>query len=56
MANPNPPSDVEGIFNIKDQSAYLGGFIATGVMAIAKTAAPLLVYQLWGKKLATADS
>ena len=38
-----------GIFNIKDQSEYLGGFIGTGIMAIVQTVFPLLVYQLWKK-------
>ena len=36
----------DGIFNIKDQKEYLGGFIGTGVMAIVQTVTPLLVYQL----------
>ena len=38
-----------GIFNIKDQKEYLGGFIGTGIMAIVQTVFPLLVYQLWKK-------
>ena len=38
-----------GIFNIKDQSEYLGGFVGTGIMAIVQTVFPLLVYQLWKK-------
>lgn len=45
----------EGIFNIKDQKDYLGGFVGTGVMAIVQTAAPLLVYQLWKKDEAQYD-
>ena len=56
MANPPSDTNVEGIFNIKDQSAYLGGYVATGIMAIVQTAFPLLIYQLWGKKLATGDN
>ena len=50
MSNP-----VEGIFNIKDPSAYLPGFIGTGVMSIVQTITPLLVYQLWQKDMAMAD-
>ena len=38
--------EVDGIFNIKDQKEYLGGFIGTGVLAILQTITPLLVYQL----------
>ena len=42
------PAD-EGIFDIKPQKDYLGGFVGTGIMAIVQTALPLLVYQLWKK-------
>ena len=42
------PAD-EGIFNIKDQKEYLGGFVGTGIMAIVQTVFPLLVIQLWRK-------
>ena len=42
------PAD-EGIFNIKDQKEYLGGYIGTGIMAIVQTVFPLLVVQLWRK-------
>ena len=38
--------EVDGIFNIKDQKEYLGGFIGTGMLAIVQTVTPLLVYQL----------
>ena len=38
------PGNDEGIFAIKDQSEYLGGFVATGIVAIVQTAAPLLIY------------
>ena len=37
-------TEVDGIYQLRDQSEYLGGFVATGVIAIAKTATPLLVY------------
>lgn len=37
-------TEVEGIYQLKDQSEYLGGFVATGIVAILKTAAPVLVY------------
>lgn len=43
------PAD-EGIFDIKPQKDYLGGFVGTGIMAIVQTAFPLLVYQLWKKE------
>lgn len=45
------PSDnaVEGMFNIKDQSAYMPGFVATGMVAIIQTVTPLLLAQLWKK-------
>ena len=49
------PAD-EGIFNIKDQKEYLGGFIGTGIMAIVQTAWPLLVYQLWKKDNISQDT
>ena len=42
------PAD-QGIFNIKDQKEYLGGFVGTGILAIVQTVFPLLVYQLWKK-------
>ena len=42
------PAD-EGIFDLKPQSDYLGGFVGTGIMAIVQTAFPLLVFQLWKK-------
>ena len=48
------PAD-EGIFEIKPQSDYLGGFVGTGIMAIVQTAFPLLVYQLWKKSEAEND-
>ena len=34
----------EGIYTIKDQKYYLGGFVGTGIMAIVQTALPLLLY------------
>ena len=47
---------VDGIFNIKPQSEYLGGFIATGLMAIVQTTLPLFLYQLWMKEMLMMDS
>ena len=44
------PTADEGIFNIKPQKDYLGGFVGTGIMAIVQTVFPLLVYQLWKKE------
>ena len=49
-------TNVDGIFNIKDQSAYLGGYVAVGVFAIVQTIAPLLIYQLWRKPDITTDN
>ena len=48
------PAD-EGIFDIKPQKDYLGGFVGTGIMAIVQTAFPLLVYQLWEKEIIQYD-
>ena len=42
-------ANVEGIFSIKDQSAYMPGFVATGILAIVQTCAPLLIAQLYKK-------
>ena len=55
LASTMSNSTVGGIFNIKPQSDYLGGFIATGVMSIVQTITPLLVYQLWQKKMVMED-
>ena len=35
------------MYSIKEPSDYMGGFIATGTMAIVQTIAPLLIGQLW---------
>ena len=48
--------NVQGIFNIKPQKDYAGGFIATGVLAIVQTMAPLLIYQLWRKDTLMMDT
>lgn len=34
-------------YTVKDPEDYLGGFVATGIVAIVQTMAPLLVAQLW---------
>ena len=44
------------LYAIKDQSDYLPGYIATGLMAIAQTVTPLMVYQLWKKNDLTMDT
>ena len=49
-------TNVEGIFHIKPQSAYMPGYIAMGLMATIQTAVPLLVYQLWRKESLMADT
>ena len=36
-----------GMYSIKEPSDYMGGFVATGTMAIVQTITPLLVGQLW---------
>ena len=36
-------------YSVGEPSDYLGGFIATGVVAIVQTITPLLVAQLWKK-------
>ena len=35
------------MYSIKEPSDYMGGFVATGMMAIVQTITPLLVGQLW---------
>ena len=44
-----PSSSVHPFFDIKPQKEYLGGFVATGIVAVVQTITPLLVYQLWKK-------
>ena len=40
----------EGIYNIKDPSDYIGGFLATGIMAIVQVVTPLLLGQIWKRE------
>ena len=49
MGSPAPP-DTNMLYSIKEPSDYLGGFIATGTMAIVQTITPLLVGQLWKRE------
>ena len=49
-------TNVEGIFHIKPQSEYMGGYIATGFMAIIQTIVPLFVYQFWKKEMLMMDT
>ena len=37
-------------YNVKEPEDYLGGFVATGIVAIVQTVTPLLVAQLWKKE------
>ena len=46
----------EGIYTIKDQKDYLGGFVGTGIMAILQTTVPLLLYQLVKKPQIEGDT
>ena len=52
MGSPDPSSGSSaiassGMYSIKEPSDYMGGFVATGMMAIVQTITPLLVGQLW---------
>ena len=52
MGSPDPSSgsaafQTSGMYSIKEPSDYMGGFVATGTMAIVQTITPLLVGQLW---------
>ena len=37
------------LYSIKDPEDYVGGFVATGIVAIIQTITPLLLGQLWKK-------
>ena len=37
-------------YTVKDPEDYLGGFVATGIVAIVQTVTPLLIAQLWKKE------
>ena len=36
-------------YTVKDPEDYIGGFVATGIVAIIQTVTPLLIGQLWKK-------
>ena len=42
-------------YSIKDPEDYVGGFVATGIVAIVQTVTPLLLAQLWKKDDLAAD-
>ena len=37
-------------YTVKDPEDYLGGFVATGIVAVVQTITPLLIAQLWKKE------